>query len=337
MAPALRSRAFPSRFLQTATRQSRVARETTAGLARSGSLRGIERATGVSKGISWSAPARSMLGDLAYPFNGAQQGASVALSSDGNTAVEGGYNDNGGMGAVWVFTRDSNGNWSQQGSKLVGTGGIGTVVWQGVAVSLSGDGNTALSGASSDDGGFTQSAGGKGVGAFWAFTRDSDGNWTQLGNKLVGSGLTGPQYQGRAIAISADGNTALEGGNGAQAVWPFARPSACAADVSTQVTVTRGGLRYDHSTKMFVQTVTVTNLGPPISDASLVVTGLSSNATVSDAGGLTKCVAPLGSPWISISKSVAEGQSASVTLTLSDPTLQGIQYTTRVLAGSGQQ
>jgi len=42
-----------------------------------------------------------------------QQGTSVALSADGNTAIVGGWLDNSAAGAVWVFTR-SNDIWSQQ-------------------------------------------------------------------------------------------------------------------------------------------------------------------------------------------------------------------------------
>ena len=48
-----------------------------------------------------------------------QFGASVALSSDGNTALIGGDGDNSGAGAAWVFTR-SGGAWTQQGAKLTG-------------------------------------------------------------------------------------------------------------------------------------------------------------------------------------------------------------------------
>jgi hypothetical protein len=51
----------------------------------------------------------------------AAQGESVALSADGNTAIVGGYTDNSGTGAAWIYTR-SGGVWTQQGSKLVGTG-----------------------------------------------------------------------------------------------------------------------------------------------------------------------------------------------------------------------
>jgi hypothetical protein len=58
------------------------------------------------------------------------QGMSVALSADGNTAIVGGPGANnadrdqspfvGPAGAAWVFTR-SGGVWTQQGNKLVGT------------------------------------------------------------------------------------------------------------------------------------------------------------------------------------------------------------------------
>src|ERR1700690_2618782 len=54
----------------------------------------------------------------------AEQGYAVSLSSDGNTAIVGGYDDNTGAGAAWVYTR-SGGVWTQQGSKLVGTGVVG--------------------------------------------------------------------------------------------------------------------------------------------------------------------------------------------------------------------
>src|ERR1700756_1245095 len=65
----------------------------------------------------------------------AQQGQSVALSADGNTAIIGGNSDNSNAGAAWVFTRDG-GVWSQQGNKLVGTGAVGTAQ-QGWSVALS--------------------------------------------------------------------------------------------------------------------------------------------------------------------------------------------------------
>ena len=54
----------------------------------------------------------------------AQQGNSVSLSADGNTAIVAGGGDNNNQGAAWVNTR-SGGIWTQQGAKLVGTGNTG--------------------------------------------------------------------------------------------------------------------------------------------------------------------------------------------------------------------
>ncbi len=129
------------------------------------------------------------------------QGVSVALSADGNTAVVGGYLDNQNTGAIWVFTR-TNGVWNQQGPKLVGTGVVGVGGTQGQSVGLSGDGNTAISGASAEN---------QGIGAAWVFTR-TNGVWSQMGNKLVGAGGVGVQYQGSSVALSGDGHTAIVGG-----------------------------------------------------------------------------------------------------------------------------
>ena len=54
----------------------------------------------------------------------ANQGFSVAISADGNTAVVGANSDNSAQGAAWIYVQ-SGGNWVQQGSKLVGTGNSG--------------------------------------------------------------------------------------------------------------------------------------------------------------------------------------------------------------------
>jgi FG-GAP-like repeat len=148
----------------------------------------------------------------------AQQGASVALSADGHTAIVGGPfdNNNAGGGAAWVFTR-SGGVWNQQGIKLVGSGAVGTTVQQGFSVALSADGNTAILGGAGDN---------NSAGAAWVFTRSS-GVWSQQGDKLVGTGAVGSAFQGFSVALSADGNTAIVGGSGDNsqfgAAWVFTR------------------------------------------------------------------------------------------------------------------
>src|SRR5262249_57972214 len=78
-------------------------------------------------------------------------GESVALSSDGNTALIGGPDDEAGNGAAWAFTR-SGSTWSQQGSKLTGSGITGLLATFGTSVALSSDGNTALIGGPLDNG-----------------------------------------------------------------------------------------------------------------------------------------------------------------------------------------
>jgi hypothetical protein len=89
-----------------------------------------------------------------------------SLSADGNTAIVGGYNDDGGIGVAWVYTRSGT-VWTQQGSKLAGTGAVGQAS-QGVSISLSSDGNTAIVGGVGDNGN---------IGAAWVYTR-SNGVWT---------------------------------------------------------------------------------------------------------------------------------------------------------------
>jgi hypothetical protein len=83
--------------------------------------------------------------------NSIAQGYSVALSGDGNTAIVGGPGDNNNYGAAWVFGRNNN-VWTQQGQKLVGTGGTPNATLQGSSVALSGDGNTAIVGGYEDNG-----------------------------------------------------------------------------------------------------------------------------------------------------------------------------------------
>jgi hypothetical protein len=156
-----------------------------------------------------------------HAFEGTNQGMSVALSADGSTAIVGGPGPHnadldrsplvGPAGAAWVFTR-SYGIWTQQGNKLVGaTSEHGGGLWsQGASVALSADGNTAIVGGPSDN---------KTKGAAWVYTR-TGGVWTQQGNKLVGSDAyrggesQSPSGQGMAVALSADGNTAIVGGWG---------------------------------------------------------------------------------------------------------------------------
>jgi hypothetical protein len=146
--------------------------------------------------------------------NPAHQGDSVALSTDGKMAFVGGRYDNGGIGALWVYAGGSN-TWMQI-AKLVGTGAIGSSL-QGQSVALSSQGDTVIVGGFGDN---------NNKGAAWIFTRGSGGIWTQQA-KLFDVGVTGEARQGCSVALSADGDTAIVGGNGDNsatgAAWIYLR------------------------------------------------------------------------------------------------------------------
>jgi hypothetical protein len=167
---------------------------------------------------AWAQQGNKLVGRTSEHGGGLwSQGASVAMSADGITAIVGGPSDDKTMGAVWVFTRSGT-VWTQQGNKLVGSGVHRTgeplpSVGQGMSVALSGDGNTAIVGGWRAEG-------------VWVFTR-KDSVWTQQGDKLIGAGAVGDARQGMSVALSADGNTAIVGGwsdnNKAGAAWVFVR------------------------------------------------------------------------------------------------------------------
>ena len=145
------------------------------------------------------------------PIGLSKQGFSVAVSSDGNTAIVGGPFDNSGAGAAWVFTRNG-GTWTEQqkltGNDLTGPAQLG---W---SVALSANGNIAIVGGPGDNGS---------VGAAWIFTR-SGTTWSEQA-KLVGTGAVGNAEQGYSVALSGDGATAIVGGwadnSALGAAWVF--------------------------------------------------------------------------------------------------------------------
>ncbi|MFL5860088.1 MAG: Ig-like domain-containing protein [Solirubrobacteraceae bacterium] len=114
----------------------------------------------------------------------------------------------------------------QQGGKLVPndlqTNGSGSQF--GNSVALSADGNTAMIAGWTDN---------SSVGAVWVFIR-SGGVWSQLGKKIVPSdeSVGGGAEFGTSVALSAEGSTALIGGEldhnngGNGAAWVYVRSGA---------------------------------------------------------------------------------------------------------------
>jgi len=135
-------------------------------------------------------------------------GSSVALSSDGNTAIVGAYFDNDGsiayQGSASIFTRSGT-TWTQQ-QTITQTGGAANDQFGG-SVALSSDGNTAIVGAPYDDAGS-----GLGQGSATIFTRTS-GTWTQQ-QTITQTGGAANDWFGVSVALSSDGNTAIVGAYG---------------------------------------------------------------------------------------------------------------------------
>jgi hypothetical protein len=187
---------------------------------------------------NWSGPVQL---DVPDASTNSQVGSSVALSGDGNIALLGGRNDNNGVGAAWFFTR-SGGVWAEQ-QKVAGV----------ASGAISADGNVALlcggatvacasyiqyngrwSRESSNFGGGSASLSSTGNlvafgclgGCGAVYVRDYH-RWRPL-QTLVGSGANGNALQDSAVALSADGSTAIEGGpmdgGDGGAAWVFVRP-----------------------------------------------------------------------------------------------------------------
>ena len=117
---------------------------------------------------------------------------------------------------IVVLVSTAGAQFVQQGGKLVGSGGASVALstfcgpvaysqgeFQGISVSLSSDGNTALFGGSGDN---------SGTGATWVFTR-SGGAWSQQGPRFGAFDTSlSPIRLGTSVALSNDGNTAIVGG-----------------------------------------------------------------------------------------------------------------------------
>lgn len=113
--------------------------------------------------------------------------------------------------------------------------------------------------------------------------------------------------------------------------------TACAANASTQVSVKRGGFRFDNLRRRYVQQLTLINTsGSAISGPfAIALDNLSPTAKLYNATGTTSCAEPT-SPLIDVNTGdgiLAVGEQAIVILEFTNPSNRPITYTTRVLAG----
>lgn len=149
-------------------------------------------------GSTWTQQAKLTASDLQTSD---LLGISVALSSDGNTAILGASNESTSPytsnGAAYVFTR-SGSTWTQQ-AKLTASD-LGNSDNFGVSVAISDNGNTAIIGAPEKTGS---------NGAVYVFTR-SGSTWTQQ-QKLVAPTTLASSKFGQSVALSGDGTQAMVG------------------------------------------------------------------------------------------------------------------------------
>jgi hypothetical protein len=155
-------------------------------------------------GTTWSQQAMLKTSDAqAYD----QFGNAVSISDDGNTAIIGAYlEDTSGnsAGSAYIFTRSGT-TWSQQAK--IQPSDIQADDRFGNAVSISGDGNTAIIGANQED--IDDASTTSNNGAAYIYTR-SGTTWSQQA-KIRSDDIQANDQFGNAVSISEDGNTAIVG------------------------------------------------------------------------------------------------------------------------------
>ena len=156
-------------------------------------------------------------------------GYSVALSGDGSTLAAGASSEAssatgiGGnqannsateAGAVYVFVRDGNNNWSQQAYVKASNAGAGDMF--GNSVALSGDGSALAVSASSEQSSATGLEGSQpdnsatDAGAVYVFTRDGQNTWSQQAYAKAPN-TDASDFFGTSVALSGDGTTLAVG------------------------------------------------------------------------------------------------------------------------------
>ena len=121
------------------------------------------------------------------------------------------------------------------------------------------------------------------------------------------------------------------------------QPPACAANVTTSVSVSLSSLRLDRRTGRYSQRVTLRNTsGADIAGpVSFVLDSLTAGATLVNAAGSTSCASPSGSPYVNVNVgsdsifSPRERANGTLEFTLEFVSPGAVSYTPRVLAGPG--
>jgi hypothetical protein len=129
-----------------------------------------------------------------------------------------------------------------------------------------------------------------------------------------------------SISAEYSGDTYFASSTSAALIQQVSFPTA-------QISVTASGLLYSRVSKMFSGTVSIKNVGSGAISGpfNLVLTGLPSGVTLVNGTGSF-----IGSPYITLPSvtNLAAGQSATVTLSFTDPSMTKITFTPVVYSGA---
>ncbi|MGO9489337.1 MAG: IPT/TIG domain-containing protein [Solirubrobacteraceae bacterium] len=209
-------------------------------------------------------------------------GHSVALSSDGTTALIGAPDHDKYVGAAWAFRR-TGGEWSQPGTDLTAPPPHRQSLL-GSSVALSGSGDLAL-------------AGGYGTelanGTVWEFSRFGE-EWTEAGQATFAPEAN-HAHLGASVALSSDGEVALAGGpfydleaGGVWGVQESLLPAPSVATIEPGSGPAEGGSAVTITGSGFLPGATVT-IGGAASKVE-VVSGSEITATTSAGAGASEVV-----------------------------------------------
>ena len=174
-------------------------------------------------------------------------GSTVAVSSDGNTALV------GGDGVAEIYTQsDGNGVWSVTALSESNAASDGF----GSSVALAGDGDVAVVGAPT---GTTNNGGNVFVyyngGTAWP------GGSISAATRILASPLTGSEKFGSSVALSSDGATLVVGAVGGNAAYVFGSGSGTEASWSTAAAAPAAELANPDASNQFGGAVAVSNGG----------------------------------------------------------------------------
>lgn len=203
-------------------------------------------------------------------------------------------------------------------------------------------------------GNMTVSSNGGSDGIVWALTASSNANSTQVpatlrafdasnvalqlwsSQEVAGRDAVG-MYTKFAPPVVANGKVYVVTQSGEVAVYG----PLCGVNVTQNVTVTRGGLRYVASRNIYVQTVTIANkaaaaISGPV---HIALDGLSPHASLANSDGTTTCAAPAAAykTVVPVGGWIPANGSRGVTLEFSVSANTAFTYSPRVIAGGGSR